>query len=518
MLRICLFCAVVFLYFSCSVKLVSTPFEEETSHLRDPALKPFYHGVASGDPYPTSVILWTRVTPEKISAEIEVKWELTEDEAFKKIVDSGVAQAKYAGDYTVKVEARGLRPGQQYYYRFHALDGTSIIGKTRSAAQSAQQLRLAAVSCSNYESGYFNAYARLAEEEDLSAVIHLGDYIYEYGPSIYADTTLGRSHLPEHEIITLKDYRTRYAQYRLDPGLRAAHASHPFITVWDDHELTNNSYKKGAQNHQDDEGNYNKRKKAARQAYYEWLPIRDEVEHYRNFSFGNMADLIMLDERLAGRTEQPETLEDPAINKSSHTMLGQKQLKWFEEQLTTSAARWKIIGNQVIFSYLNWAQPNFSINLDSWDGYPEERDKIADLIRGENIQNVVFLTGDTHSTFAFEVTHEPFENYDRETGVGAYAIEFGTTSLSSGNSNEWSSDAEAIALEQLVVSKELNPHLHYANLRDHGYLIVTFTQSEVRADFKFVPTVAENVDGIRTGKTYTVRSGEVKLREVLAER
>ena len=207
-----------------------------------------------------------------------------------------------------------------------------------TAAEETNQLNFAVVSCSNYEWGYFNAYGRIAEEENLSAVIHLGDYIYEYGTTSYGDTTIGRINIPTHEIISLQDYRDRYSLYRLDPDLIAAHKSHPFIVIWDDHEIANNSYVDGAQNHQDDEGSYEARKASARKAYYEWLPIRDTPNHYRDFKFGELADLFMLDERLAGRTKPADSLGDPSLLDENRTLLGQEQFGWLENNLKTSGA------------------------------------------------------------------------------------------------------------------------------------------------------------------------------------
>lgn len=385
--------------FACNNEPNYPPLVENTAELRDDLLAPFFHGVASGDPLPSGVVLWTRVTPDTQLPEVEVGWEIAKDDAFQEVALSGKVTTGPDKDYTVKVDiSEGLEAGTQYYYRFRALDGTSMTGKTMTAPQLAESLRFAVVSCSNYEFGYFNAYARIAEEKNLSAVIHLGDYIYEYGPGRYGDTTIGRINIPAHEIISLQDYRDRYAQYRLDPDLRAVHASHPFINIWDDHEITNNSYKEGAENHQPDEGDYETRKAIARQVYYEWLPIRDGDAHYRSFSFGDLADLIMLDERLAGRTKQADSLTDVSLQSEERSMLGQEQLAWFQQQLRGSNARWKLIGNQVIFSYLDWGFPTFSINLDAWDGYPIEQQAIADFIEGNKIENLIFLTGDTHSS------------------------------------------------------------------------------------------------------------------------
>ena len=500
--------------FACNQQPKHPPLTEATNHLKNQSLKPFYHGVASGDPLAESVILWTRVTPETSLPEIKVTWEIAEDQQFSKIANSGTLTTSPEKDYTVKLEATQLKPGTRYYYRFKALEATSMTGTTLTAPTTSNEVKFAAVSCSNYEWGYFNAYAALADEPNLNAILHLGDYIYEYGPGVYGDTSIGRINVPAYEIISLDDYHTRYAQYRLDPDLQAVHAAHPFITIWDDHEITNNAYQTGAQNHQDDEGDYQTRSASARQAYYEWLPIREDQEHYRKFAFGELADLIMLDERLAGRTEQLSKIDDLSLNNTEHTMLGQKQLEWFTQNLKGSQAQWKVIGNQVIYSYLNWGRSRFTLNLDAWDGYPVEQQKIADLIQSNAINNIVFLTGDTHSSWAFEATNKPFDNYNPQTGEGAFAVEFGVTSINSGNSNERNHTDSVIVHEQKITNTPLNPHLKYANLRDHGYLVLTLTPEKARVDYKYIETVRERNKKVSIGKSFEVKTGTVKLQEV----
>ncbi|MEO1256112.1 MAG: alkaline phosphatase D family protein, partial [Bacteroidota bacterium] len=360
--------------------------------------------VSSGDPLYNQVIIWTRVTPQDSLPSVDVIWEVSKDDTFDEIIKTGTVSTNPSKDYTVKIDVEGLDAGSRYYYRFHALGKSSMTGKTMTASKDASNLKFGVVSCSNYDWGYFNSYGALATEE-LNAIIHLGDYIYEYAPGSYGDSTLGRAPIPNREILSLQDYRTRYSQYRLDKDLIAAHANHPFINIWDDHEIANNSYKDGAQNHQADEGSYEERKRIARQVYYEWIPIRENEKHYRKFEFGNLADLVMLDERLEGRTEIADSLSDPTLMDSSRTMLGMEQREWLIENIKVSDAQWKIIGNQVIFSYLNWGHATFNINLDSWDGYPIEQQIIANTLKEE--ENVVFITGDTHTAWAFEVTNKP---------------------------------------------------------------------------------------------------------------
>ncbi|NNK87142.1 MAG: alkaline phosphatase [Flavobacteriaceae bacterium] len=502
---------VVLCVWSCKKNQDYPLLNELTSDFYSEEMKPFYHGVASGDPSQEAVIIWTRVTPEHKLPEIKVKWELSADSLFYNVIKSGSLKTSPERDYTVKVDVQGLEPNQFYYYRFEALDSQSIIGRTKTTPENSEDLHFAVASCSSVQWGYFNSYGRIAEEPVLDAVIHLGDYIYEHGKDGYGDTTIGRIHLPEHEILSLEDYRTRYAQYRLDSDLRNAHKNHPFISVWDDHEITNNAYADGAQNHQEDEGDYMTRREIARQVYYEWMPIREQKDLYRTISFGGQADLIMLDGRLAGRSKQADSLDDPIRTDEAHTMLGKDQFNWFNDQLRSSKARWKLIGNQVIFSYQDWGYSGFRLNMDSWDGYPREQESIADFIRKDSIKNVVFLTGDTHSAWAFEATNDPFESYDRDTGQGAIGVEFGVTSINSANSNERNPTDSVKVHESKIVNSKINPHLKYVNMRDHGYLKLTLNDSLGIAEFKIIGTTRQRDPEITVDKVVKVKSGSTKL-------
>lgn len=487
-----------------------TPYHEES-------MVPFYYGVASGDPLADRVIIWTHITPNAPVNGVEVEWQMASDPSFSQVLQSGKVKSDSSADHTVKVDVEGLSPHQVYYYRFLAMGATSPVGKTKTApALDADSLKFAVVSCSNYEWGYFNAYKKISERTDLDAVIHLGDYIYEYAPRKYGDTTLQRSHIPAHDIVTLEDYRTRYAQYRLDPDLRLVHQNHPFITVWDDHEIANNAFQSGAQNHKPEQGPYMKRREAAKKAYYEWLPVREGQvaagELYRKFKFGNLANLIMLDERLTGRSAPVDSLKHPELDSEERNMLGEPQLSWFTAQLADTSATWKIVGNQVIFSYLDWGRPSFNINLDSWDGYPAERKKIANFIRSNGISDVVFITGDTHSSWALEVTEDPFALYNTDTGEGAFAVEFGTTSVNSGNSDERFPSDSVKLHEEKITNSPINPHLKYANLRDHGYLLLSVYPGSVKADWYYAETVKKPNDREFLGHSLEVLRGTNRMR------
>jgi alkaline phosphatase D len=484
---------------------------EPVDSLFDQTLKPFYHGVASGDPLADRVIIWTRVTPDDFVSRIPVKWEISETENFSTVLRSDTTTTTPARDYTVKVDVTGLSAGKYYYYRFHSLGKTSSSGRTKTLPQQSDSLKFAVVSCSNWEFGYFNAYARIAEKE-VDAVLHLGDYIYEYGTGRYGNKNVDRKNIPAHEIVSLQDYRTRYSQYHLDEGLRNVRIRHPFITIWDDHEVANNVYSEGAQNHQPDkEGDFNERKAAAKQAYYEWIPIRESDKHYRSFTFGNLVELVMLDERLEGRTKPVDSLSDPTYHQPERTMLGEEQEQWLETELK-SAATWKVIGNQVTFSDVDasLANPKWSKNLDSWDGYPAEKKRIADFIRRNSVQNILFLTGDTHASWAYEVVVDPPKKYDPKTSKGAFAIELGTTSISSANSNEYTTD-DTVKIQEANFLKA-NPHLKYTNQRDHGYLLLTLFPERARAEWYYVETLLRPDKGETLGKTLEVRKGTFSLK------
>ncbi len=501
------FLSTLLLLIACAEQKPLIPLPDDgTTVFYDQGKKPFYHGVASGDPLATSVIIWTRVTPDNIS-EVAVKWAISSNSAMENPVKSGTITTNTARDYTVKIDVKGLAENTTYYYQFEALNGQSAIGRTKTtAADDKSAVKLAVVSCSNYEAGYYNAFARIAEKDDLNAVVHLGDYIYEYQPGGYGDSTLSRKHLPAKEIISLSDYRTRYAQYRLDKDFQKVHQMHPFITIWDDHEVANNVYKEGAQNHQPEDGDFMTRKEAAKQAYFEWLPVRDNAtkDIYRTVKFGNTVDLIMLDERLAGRTYPVDSVSQSEFEAADRTMLGAEQLTWFKNELKTSDATWKVIGNQVIFSPCDISGLGFGspVNLDAWDGYPYERSQISQFLANEKIENVIITAGDTHSSWAFEVPSED--------GKSNIAIEIGTPSITSANSDEYTPLEKVLQAEKVLGVK--NPHLKYTDLKNHGYVILSLTEAETIAEWYYVDKLNAPSDKEVLGKKYVVKNGEAILQ------
>ncbi|HFU74276.1 MAG TPA: alkaline phosphatase, partial [Helicobacteraceae bacterium] len=339
----------------------------------------FEHGVASGDPLIDRVIIWTRLTPSNNINTLNVFYEVALDEAFENLVRPQESATVYKeNDYTLKVDFQNLDPNTHYFYRFKVGNTYSPTGRMKTLPIGAtSQVKLGVFSCANYPNGHFNAYQEAAQLSDLDATLHLGDYIYEYGmfesdgvTPAYATkhaADYGRE-LPsdnDTELLTLNDYRKRYALYHTDPGLQAIHAACPMIAVWDDHEVANDSYKDGAQNHNDGEGDYTQRKLAALQAYFEWLPIRPVMENdtetiYRSFTFGDLVNLHMLDTRIIGRDIQlsysdfPELFQGDssafitALSDSNRSIMGNDQTLWLQQQLGASSTTWDVLAQQVL--------------------------------------------------------------------------------------------------------------------------------------------------------------------------
>lgn len=454
----------------------------------------FSHAVASGDPLSDGVILWTRVSPEA-PGPVEVWWEIGVDRAFRQRVQVGTVTTDEQRDYTVKVDVRELEPGKTYYYRFFALGRGSVAGRTRTApVGDVQRLRFGVVSCSSLAHGYFHSYRNLARRLDLDAVLHLGDYIYEYGNAAYGGV---RQYEPAHEIVTLDDYRTRYAQYRRDADLQEVHRQHPFIAVWDDHESANDSYKDGAENHDPStEGAWEARKDAAIQAYHEWMPIRDGEDGriWRKLSYGDLVDLVMLDTRLWGRDEQLEgtVLGGPVVSDPERTLLGLDQEAWLAEQLDASTAKWKLIGQQVMMAHLKTTgAPNSEgggmvVNYDQWNGYDSSRSRFFDLLEQGKIDNVIVLTGDIHSSWAFDLTRDPNNPsaYDPATGMGSLAVEFVTPAVTSPGLPPLLASALSGLFSQ-------NPHMRFAEATLRGYIVLDLTPKRAQAAWYHFDDVVE---------------------------
>lgn len=468
----------------------------------------FSHGVASGDPLSDAVILWTRVSPDT-AGPVRVDWVVAEDPELRRVVDAGAVMTDESLDFTVKVDADGLEPATTYYYEFRSQQRRSPVGRTRTAPSgSANHLRFAVASCSKYTEGYFVAYRGIAARHDLDAVIHLGDYIYERG-----DRGPVRPHFPDHEIVEIDDYRARYAQYRTDPDLQEAHRQHPFITVWDDHESTNNAWRDGADNHDPSEGDWFERKAVAQRVYSEWMPIRVESadEIFRRLPYGELLDVLMLDTRLWGRDEQVPTEDVDAIHDPERSILGFDQEEWLRERLLESTARWKVIGQQVILS--QWkitAAPNSEGgglvgNNDSWDGYDASRRRFFDTLRSNAIDNVVVLTGDVHSSWAMEFTEDPNnpETYDPVTGEGSLGVEF----VAPGITNTF----PAQGLEALFINA--NPHIKWADTERRGYFVLDLKPERAQAAWFLFDRVDDPAETERFAAAFSTGDGENHLVE-----
>lgn len=517
----------------------------------------FSHGVASGDPNQTSAVFWTRVTPSAPDAgDIVVGLEVARDPGFADIVvrrDDLIASAER--DFTVKtdLDGRGLQPGLTYHYRFTAAGVTSPVGQVRTLPEGATaDVVLAVASCQLYPGGLFNAYEAMAGLERLDAVVHLGDYIYEYGAEAddYGMTTgaaLGRIPQPPHEIVTLADYRTRHALYKSDPDLQAAHARAAFICVWDDHEVANDTWMGGAQNHQPEtEGDFAQRKAAALRAYYEWMPIREAAPGRlkeainRTFHFGDLASLMMVETRLLGRTEalsygqltlQPDGAPDVAAflarrAEPSRDLLGEDQRRWLGAELAASrqAGRpWQVLGNQVVtarvrgpdvtkmlpaeqISALLAALPGdvrgqveaaiglfrlgLPFNLDSWDGYPAGRERLYQTFQEAGVEPLM-LAGDSHAFWVNEL-HD-------DSGRRA-AVEFGTSAISSPSPGD---QVGGLPLGPALMMA--NPEeVRFCDQASKGFILLTLTPDHATAELRAVSTIRAKPFEVSTVARYTV--------------
>ena len=503
----------------------------------------FQHGVASGDPLPDAVVLWTRVTPTPEATpgsgrggRVTVRWEVATDRRFRRVVTKGRFVTSSSRDHTVKLDARGLRPERWYFYRFHALGQTSRVGRTRTAPApdaTPENLRIGFTSCSNWPAGLFAAYRGLAERDDLHAVVHLGDYLYESGSSNV------RAHEPAHEIVTLADYRVRHGQYKTDPDLQAAHAQAPWIVTWDDHEVTNDSYATGAENHDPEtEGSYAKRRARAHRAYDEWMPARldgtarlgDGTRLYRRLRFGTLAELSMLDLRTYRDQQIVDPGYDTGVDDPERTITGEPQMEWLLTGLRQERAQWKVVGTSVMFSPLKVAalprdvadavntlaplipQDGVYANPDQWDGYTADRRTVVDHLAANGVQDTVFITGDIHSAWAIDVP----------TDVGTYpltptaGVEFVCTSVTSNNlKDQLGTPARSPinqAAEQAILAA--NPHIKYLNFDDHGFCVLDLDAQRAQCDWFVIGSRTDPDTPITWTRSFATDSGAGAVREV----
>jgi alkaline phosphatase D len=496
----------------------------------------FAHGVASGDPLPDAVLLWTRVTPAPdatpgsgVGPTVAVTWEISADPAFASIVGSGTVSTGPDRDHTVKADATGLSPATTYYYRFRLDGAVSAVGTTRTApalTAAIARLRFGVVSCSNVPAGYFAAYRHLAERGDLDAVLHLGDYIYEYAGDFNGEAV--RPHEPPHEILTLADYRQRHAQYKTDEHLHRLHAAVPFIATWDDHEVANDAWAGGAENHQPDtEGPYAARKAAAHQAYFEWMPVRNEADKiYRRLRFGLLAELFMLD--LRSYRSQQVAVGNGGTDDPNRTMTGAEQMAWLENGLTTSASQWKLVGNSVMIApfqlpplshdlleplaeLLGLPSEGLSINPDQWDGYAADRRRLLGTLASRGVRDTVFLTGDIHSSWASDVPRDAFL-YPLSPSV---ATEFVCTSVTSDNIDEILGvppRSVSPTLESAI--RLLNRHIKYVELDSHGASVLEVTPAGTQMDWYYLANKADPASALTWAKSFRTRSGTQKVQSV----
>lgn len=505
----------------------------------------FTHGVASGDPTTNALMLWTRAEPKtNTKPVVTVGWEVARDPSFSDIIRSGTATTSARRDFTVKVDVQQLPAGMPLYYRFVGHDQYSPIGEGATLPkQSIDAISLGVFSCSNYPAGFFNPYHHASQDDSIDFVLHLGDYIYEYGAGGYGYDNaerIGRT-FPDNnnkEIVSLDDYRRRYALYRTDEGLQALHAAKPFIVVWDDHEITNDTYTDGAQNHQPEtEGDFYRRRAVAIQAYYEWMPIRppqDEtsLQIYRSFELGDLANLIMLDTRIIGRDKQLAYADFTdtstgefdsegfqAAMRSDRSILGKKQLQWLVDQLSQSDARWQILGQQLLMARMNFpaaiigskdsskiadkllkaarlkqARANGQklsqqqqryidtvtpYNLDAWDGYAIEREVLFQQIKQMG-KKIIVLAGDTHNAWHNHLTTHTGE---------LVGVEFGTSSVSSPGMEAYLGLDDTTARKLAQALPTVINDLQYTNLHERGYMVTHISKDAINNEWRFVDTI-----------------------------
>ncbi|SDS84447.1 alkaline phosphatase D [Maribacter dokdonensis] len=513
----------------------------------------FSYGVASFDPSNSGVIIWTRYT----TANVEIIWEVSTQSDFSSILRTGKITTETSRDNTLAIELTELEADQKLYYRFISTSDNSIsvVGETITLPTDATQAKLAVCSCSNYQAGLFNAYDAMANS-DADIIVHLGDYFYEYGAGGYGSTAenafLNRSHEPEGEIISLDDYRTRYKQYRSDTSLQLAHQKKPFICVWDDHEIANDTYKEGAENHDEaTEGSFEVRKQNALQTYSEFLPFSrisadDNSLIYRSVNIGNLVNLVLMDTRLIGRDKQLSITDyftatsfdavafQTALSDPNRSILGTEQRDWVISEIGNSSAKWQVLGQQVLMGKMNvpaelltaFGSPNFATiltelvtiklrhlnndptltpeeiarvtsvipyNLDAWDGYPVDREIIYGALNGKKI---VTLAGDTHNAW---------QNTLIAADGSEVGIELATSSVSSPGFETYlgaTVTPELIAGFQEAMTTLID-NLNYFDASRRGFMMTTFTSTEVTSEWIFVDTLLSTSYSTEVGYTYS---------------
>jgi len=507
----------------------------------------FNHGVASGDPLEDRVILWTRVTPQQ-SGPVETILEISENENFSKIAHSTKLQTSSLSDYTVKYDFLAKQycdSDKGFFYRFRAGSSISEIGKSKTFSKNTESVKIGVFSCSNFPAGYFNAYQAAAEKNDLDLWLHLGDYLYEYPMGGYATDNaekLGRTPSPTHEMITLSDYRLRHAQYKLDHGSKALHKHAPLIAVWDDHEFSNDAWKRGAENHSEDgsEGDFYARRSAAIKAYYEWMPIREQQNKrkiFREFKIGKLIHLIMLDTRQYGRDKQIQPKDYLSksgfnqakfyndLNSQNRELLGVEQLSWIEDSILKSNAVWTIFGQQVLMAklkfpdiskmlkteeipdflkpYLKFLGLGIPSNLDAWDGYPAARNKLYQLMKNAK-KKFISLAGDTHNSWVSELENQSGKK------VG---IELGAPSVTSPGITDVLNLDENKFVDSIV---KINKELQWMEPSNRGYLFLDCMENKIIASFNYIKELNKINSEIGSSQSFIIYREGFKLEEIKA--
>lgn len=518
----------------------------------------FLHGVASGDPDSNSVVIWTRIS--NAMGVTDIDWRVASDVNFDNVVAKGRYSTNANLDYTVKVVVDSLEPGKEYFYQFEVDGRQSPSGRTKTLPTGhVERLVFAAVTCSNYAFGYFNAYEVIAGDDDIELVVHLGDYIYEHGTDAYGGETgrrIGRNHEPAHEALTVADYRRRFAQYKTDAGSMAMHARHPLIVLWDDHETANNPWMGGAANHQANEGDWEARRAAALQAFYEWLPVRDpppggrREDYWRHYKFGDLASLITLEARHTGRSEQidsddylpdihsradAEDFISNVVHAPGRRLLSDKMNQFLAHELTESVSaqrQWRIIGNQSVMArriapkldepyfaalrntlddgaktmldgLLKHGEFQLPLDLDSWNGYPGARESFYQVSKDAGVRDLLVLAGDSHSFWQDEL-------YD-DAGT-AMGVELGATGITSPRS------LLDLGMDGLARFDELNAanndEVVWTDGRHRGYIRLQIDHDRVHADFVGVSNVESREFGTEIVRSVDIESSDGTLRYV----
>ncbi|MDP9453265.1 MAG: alkaline phosphatase D family protein [Actinomycetota bacterium] len=487
----------------------------------------FRHGVASGDPTAERVVLWTRVSGGHADVDVDVRWTLAADPELRRVVASGATRARAEDDWTVHVDVAGLAPASTWWYAFEALGQRSPTGRTRTAPgpDDPRELRLGVVACASYAAGYFVAYRHLAQR-DLDLVVHLGDTIYESDAGARV-----RRHDPPADPVTLADYRRRHAQYHTDPDLQALCHRVPLAAVWDDHEVAGNAWEGGAEEHDPStQGPWEQRRAAALRAYREWTPLRspdpsNPERIWRSLPLGANGELVLLDTRHDGRDRQVTSdLPDPAASLADpdRRLLSPAQEEWLAGHLREAPGAWRILANQVVLSPLRFQLPptlgrvasrlglvvaGTVMNPDQWDGYPAARVRLLEVVAEDEVGPVVVLTGDIHSSWAFDVPARA------EPGAPSLAVELVVPSVTSATFAQIvGPDSELVARGLRAVVEDQLPHVRWADLQRHGYVVVGVTPERVQADWWHVDAVDDAAAGEHHGASWAVLAGDPRLR------